>query len=75
MKKSKQFIVKVQLPIASNEDDAPLLIYNEDRSIMETFAMTDEMHEVFTELKSFHYVQHRKDGKLVFCGEAPWQDW
>ena len=75
MSHKPKFIVKVQVPLESSEPDPHILIYNEDKSIFETFPMTDEMHEAFTEPKSFQFARLRKDGMLVLCGEAPWQDW
>ncbi len=71
----KKCIVKVQLPIASNEADAPMLIYSEDQSIFTTMPIDAKSKKHFTDLKSFHYARLRDDGILEFLGQAPWQNW
>ncbi len=41
-------VVKVQVPLASNLLEPPLLVYNEDRTVMINVAMTSSLREKLT---------------------------
>ena len=75
-----KFIVKVQLPLASSDGNAGVLVYNEDRSVMEELSIRSEieadqlLEELKGEPKGFFYA--RMQGKtLMLVGVAPWQNW
>ena len=75
-----KIIVKVQLPIVTNDPSAGALVYNEDRSIMADIPIRSkaERKELLKQLnddfKGYFYARH--DGKgLILTGKAPWQNW
>jgi hypothetical protein len=71
-----QFIVKVQMPIASNHDEPEVMVYNEDRSVMQQFPLSDDLREIMgEELKKYFYAHTGMDGFLHLDGEAPAQEW
>jgi hypothetical protein len=41
----KPFIVKVQWPIGSSEPDPPVLIYNEDRSLLKVMPTSEALRK------------------------------
>lgn len=59
-------IVKVQLPVLSWDDseEAPALVYNEDRSVMLMVAVTDEILAVMEGPKGFFEAEVDDDGLL-----------
>lgn len=81
-------IVKVQIPIVSTDPNVGVLVYNEDRSIMQELPIRSkselktlkremqkgECGELYDGLKNYFYA--KKDGKgLIITGLAPEQDW
>lgn len=76
---TKKIIVKVQLPIVST-GDAGVLVYNEDRSVMQELPMRSkkELKHLQKMLGDYPkgYFYAKFDGKgLILTGEAPWQEW
>jgi hypothetical protein len=71
-------IFKVQKSIVTTKEHAQVLIYNEDRSIMGQFNLTDEVDKLFNEdeYKIFVYGEV-VEGELIVNthDRAPWQDW
>lgn len=86
--KTKEIIVKVQLPIVSSDPNVGVLVYNEDRSVMQELPMRSkkevkvlqremrkgECGEIYDGMKNYFYAKF--DGKgLILTGLAPMQDW
>ena len=79
---SERFIVKVQLPLVTTGEPA-VLVYNEDRSIEESFILTEELMEEFDDVKEFWYAHTEPDAESGIDGavqvhldeRAPWQEW
>lgn len=72
---SEQFIVKVQMPVASNVKNPPALVYNKDRSIEQEFLCVEGLRKVMGDkFKKYFYARVDND-ELVLTGEAPYQEW
>lgn len=69
-------IFKIQIPIQSSMENAPALVYNEDRSTEIMIAVTDEIRKVCGENKKA-YVNATivNDNSILIVNKAPWQDW
>lgn len=69
-------IFKLQLPLASNEDAPPALLYNEDRSILHFVPVTPEVKELFADGEYKIYIKGRlKRGTVLIdeiVGEQEW---
>lgn len=70
-------IVKVQLPIAANVENPPILIYNKSHSIMQTFDFQDSARLInLMEGKSKAYFEaHIEDEVLFLDAIAEDQEW
>lgn len=85
----KRFIVKVQLPVVSSDKEVGVLVYNEDRSIMQELPVRSKkevkelkmlMHEgecgeIYDGLKNYFYAHLDNSKGLILTGLAPMQDW
>jgi len=72
----KKNIVKVQVPLASNEDNPPALIYSHDDSIMTSVPVDDELlAKMEGEDKKYFYFRRHEDGQIELLNEAGNQDW
>lgn len=76
----KRFIVKVQLPLISSHSDAGILVYNEDRSIMQEFhikskAEAKELYKVIEDEMKGYFYAYLNDSELIIDSIAPWQKW
>ncbi len=77
---AKRIIVKVQLPIVSNDPDVGVLVYNKSRSVMQELPLRSkkEMKQLVKligdEMKGYFYAEVEGTG-LILKGEAPWQSW
>ena len=68
-------IVKVQVPLSSNEEDPPALVYNKDRSVQHGVPVTWELIDALDgKPKAFFYASVRRT-RLVLHRKAPWQTW
>ena len=70
-------IIKVQLPISTNDPNAQALMYNKDRSWEGLYpidqTVLDMMHGEF---KRFFYADITDEGHTVsIFSNAPWQEW
>ena len=74
---SKRMIVKLQVPLASNDPNAGALVYSRDRSFHTFIPMDEAVEEVMRgRPKAFFYVNFdKKRDEFAFEGEAPWQEW
>lgn len=83
-----KLIVKVQLPVVSSDPNVGILVYNEDRSVMQELPIRSkkefktlkkymergECGEIYGGYKNFFFAKF--DGKgLILTGLAPMQDW
>lgn len=68
-------IIKVQWPVATNEDVPKVLIYNQDRSVEYQTEATPEFSRIMHhKLKAFFFAELK--GTIVHIGRrAPWQEW
>ena len=71
-------IVKVQVPLASNDPFAPALVYAEGRTHMRTIHLDDLPRKVLDAAsqngKAFFYAQ-MAGGRMRFHNRAPEQSW
>lgn len=75
MSDGERIIVKVQVPMATNETPMAL-IYNKDRSFQATAPINaDIKRQMRGRFKAFFYAMVK--GKDFYLGEneAPWQEW
>lgn len=85
---AKEFIVKVQIALASSDPNVGVMVYNEDKSVMQELPMRSkkeakqlrkemlkgECGEIYNGFKNYFYAV--LDGKgLILTGIAPMQDW
>lgn len=69
-------IVKVQLPIASNDPDAQALVYNRTRSVSMTIPITADLRKKMGEdNKRFFNAKLNINDEIVIEEKAPWQEW
>jgi len=71
-------IVKVQIPVSSNEVEPMILVYNRSRKRQCFIPATKKHCEDFNgALKSFWWAEwnEKKKGYDTFIKPAPWQDW
>lgn len=79
--RAKLVIVKVQLPIASSDDNAGVLIYSEDKSFMEEIPFRDvDGFEIMQKplgifSKAYFYAKLGNNGEITIVRKAPWQVW
>ena len=66
-------IVKVQMPIGG--DPTKALIYNEDRSVRELFAITYPLKQAMRARMKAYFHAEIVNSKLVLGNEAPEQTW
>ena len=73
----KTFVVKVQLPLSSNNRDAGALVYNKDRTFEALISIDDELVQGMEgRAKKFFEARLGDDGEsLVLVGDAPEQEW
>jgi hypothetical protein len=73
----KEFIVKVQWPISTNEPQPLVLVYNRDRSIHQKFPATTELRERMNNRPKVYFwaVVNQLNGKLELGRNAPDQNW
>ncbi len=75
----KQEVFKFQRPIMTNDPSMPVLIYNEDRSIIGEFPLTKkEQRKVFSkgEYKTYWLCKpNKKTHKLDLIKQVEGQDW
>lgn len=74
----KTFIVKVQAPLESNEEDAPFQIYNQDRTVEVQFpssAVPDLWLALRDRPKAYFEAMIDGTGKLHLVKEAEAQPW
>jgi hypothetical protein len=72
--KTSEFIVKVQRPLSSNIPNPPMLVYNEERTLMESMNNPDIRRAMGDEPKQYWWV-HLRGGTLYFLRPAPEQEW
>ncbi|UOF77029.1 hypothetical protein [Caudoviricetes sp.] len=67
--------VKIQRSLASSDGQERVLVYNEDRTILQEFDMTDELRELFLphDLK-LYFEATLRDGVLSLGDNLPEQD-
>jgi hypothetical protein len=69
-------IIKVQLPLYSNEKNPEAFIYNEDRSVTVMLPVSQDIIDAMDgEPKKYFHATVSKKGILNIKAEAPWQDW
>jgi hypothetical protein len=69
-------IVKVQLPLATNDKKQMALVYNRDRSYMtQIFADQRLIRKMSDMPKRFFWATIPDEGKIVIEEDAPYQDW
>lgn len=84
----REIIVKVQMPLYSSDNSAGILVYDENKTIMNELPIRSEKElrelkkmmkkgvcgRVYGGMKNYFYA--KKDGKgLILTGLAPEQDW
>lgn len=70
-------IVKVQVPLATNEKKPLALVYNEDRSIQFQMPVSAELLDKMEGRPKafFRGVYNEEEQTFGLHEEAPWQDW
>lgn len=73
----QKFVGKLQVPLASNEKDAPAMVYNEDRTIQFFLPMTDEILNMMNGRPKAYFNMTFPDGKsdVVIGEEVPNPGW
>lgn len=71
----KKEIVKVQVPLNSNIDNPPALVYNKDQSIFQQAQLTKELSKAMGDQPKKYFYCEFKDGQLELLEEAKWQEW
>lgn len=68
-------IIKIQRSLATSDGQERVLVYNEDRTILQEFDMTDELRELFLphDLK-LYFEATLRDGVLSIGDNLPPQD-
>lgn len=71
-----QFIVKVQLPLSSNVDNPPALVYNKERTLMQQFPVTKDLKQLMggQDKRYFHAALNEKK-ELVLGKPTKHQPW
>jgi hypothetical protein len=69
-------IIKVQRPLHTTEPNPQVLVYNQDRSILQQFPFTEELQELFRDdvLKLYFEATLRR-GELTLVKNIEQQDW
>ena len=70
-------IVKVQIPLATNEAEPLAYVYNRDRDYKMFMQITPDLIEAMrgTPKKFFHAHYDLENNDTVLGKEAPWQSW
>lgn len=70
-------IVKVQIPVVTNDPNAMALVYNEDRSFDVFMPITKDLKKAMGDNKKqyFHAEYDKKNNNTILKGKAPWQSW
>ena len=72
-------IIKVQIPIMTNEPEPLALAYNQDRSVFVMIPQEDLPPAVLQIAgrtgKGYFHAEISDDHKLMIGKEAPWQEW
>ena len=68
-------IVKVQVPLLTNEKIPKALIYNADRSFEMQVPAADVLEAMGTKKKAFFNAAVIEDGTLEIHDEVEWQTW
>jgi len=70
-------IVKVQMPVITNEVPPKCLIYDKNRTFEELVIISDELIDAMGERKkAFFYAEiDEEDGTISLQAEAEWQNW
>ena len=70
-----QFIVKVQVPLASNHPEPEALIYNQDRSLMQQFPMSKALRQLMKGYDKRYFHAGFDKGTLTIGKPTKAQDW
>jgi hypothetical protein len=69
-------IVKVQLPLATNEPEPMALFYTEGKKFMILLPIDKHLlKKMKDDNKAFFYADITDSIKVTLHGRAPWQDW
>jgi hypothetical protein len=71
----KQFIVKVQLPLATNAPEALALVYDKTKSFYDQVEITEELKEQMLDLPKAFFFAKMINEEIFLTGRAPWQKW
>ena len=77
----ESMIVKLQVPLATNETAPLVLAYNEDRTVVEQFPLTRPILDMMddgagrTRAKAYFEAYIDDDGRLVLGADVGEQDW
>jgi len=72
----EKFIVKVQLPLSFSGTRPMCLIYNENRSLQQQFAVDRPIKSIMGKsAKRYFYAEHMPNGELHIGDQAPDQEW
>lgn len=79
-KRPKQYttqIIKLQRPLATNMDQAQVLVYNEDRSLERMLPYTDDMQKLFGSDQKQYWLADipKKTGYIKLIQQVEEQDW
>lgn len=72
---NSRFIVKVQMPLASNADDPPALCTNEDKSFVSQLTVTDDLRAVMMHRAKAFFVAELYEGSVVLQDEVADPGW
>lgn len=70
-------IVKIQLPLATNDPDPKVLVYNEKRSFQAMLPVTDEIKRAMCgDVKAFFSIEYNLGTKqITHMKREKWQEW
>lgn len=71
----QQTIVKVQLPLGTNEDIPHMLVYNEDRSVEVYTPVQERFAQELREAHKGFYHATVNDDQVNIGSPAAWQSW
>lgn len=69
-------IIKVQRPLHTTEPHPQVLVYNQDRSILQQFPFTEELQELFRDdVLKLYFEATLRNGELTLVNNIEQQDW
>lgn len=71
----ERIIVKIQVPLETNDPDPKALVYNEARSVDFAMPINKQLLGKMSGAKKQFFYANLEKGILDIDRKAPWQDW